>query len=71
MVSPRDISKKGGTTAIRLKFDSHDMEVELKKRHVIGSARGEVIRVAPHFYTTASEIAYVMEQIADIIKTRS
>jgi len=71
MVSPRDISKKGGTTAIRLKFDSHDMEVELKKRNVIGSARGEVIRVAPHFYTTASEIAYVMEQIADIIKMRS
>lgn len=70
MVSPRDISKKASTTAIRLDFDSHDMEVELKKRNVIGSARGNVIRVAPHFYTTANDIIYVMEQIADIIKTR-
>jgi len=70
MVSPRDISKKGGTTAIRLNFDSHEMEVELKKRNVIGSARGNVIRVAPHFYTTANDIIYVMAQIADIIKKR-
>ena len=70
MVSPRDISKKGGTTAIRLKFDSHEMELELKKRNVIGSARGNVIRVAPHFYTTANDIIFVMDQIADIIKKR-
>lgn len=68
MVSPRDISRKGGTTAIRMKFDSHEMEVELKKRHVIGSARGNVIRIAPHFYTTANDLAYVMEQVADIIQ---
>lgn len=66
MVSPRDITKKGGTTAIRLKMDSHQMEVELAKRNIIASARGNVIRVAPHFYTAANDIVYVMEQIKDI-----
>lgn len=70
MVSPRDISRKGATTAIRLKFDSHEMELELKRRNIIGSARGNVIRIAPHFYSTANDIAYVMEQVADIIQKR-
>lgn len=69
MVSPRDISKKGGTTAIRLRMDSHEMEVELAKRNIIASARGNVIRVAPHFYTTAKDIVYVMDQIKDIQST--
>lgn len=69
MISPRDIAKKGGTTAIRLKMDSHVMEHELANRNIIASARGNVIRVAPHFYTTANEIAHTMEQIRDIINT--
>lgn len=64
--SPWDVSKKGGTTAIELKMDSHLMELELKKRNIIGSARGNVIRVAPHFYTKPEEIVYVMEQIKEI-----
>jgi len=68
MISPRDISKKGGTTAIRLKMDSHEMEVELAKRNIIASARGKVIRVAPHFYTSAQDIVYVMDQIKDVIR---
>jgi len=67
MVSPRDVTKKCSNTAIRLKMDSHDMEVELSKRGIVCSARGDVIRVAPHFYNTASEVAYAMEQIKEII----
>lgn len=66
MVSPRDITKKGATTAIRLSMDSHQMEEELRNRNIIASARGNVIRVAPHFYTTADDIAYTMEQIKAI-----
>ena len=69
ITSPLDISKKGGTTAIRLRMNSHEMEVELRKRNIIASARGDVIRVAPHFYTTAKDLIYVMDQIQDIINT--
>lgn len=66
-VSPRDIRKKGGTTAIEIEMDSHKMETELKKRNIIASARGSVIRVAPHFYTLPHEVEYAMEQIRSIL----
>lgn len=68
-ISPLDINKKGGTTAILLpdSMDSHHMEVELRKRNIIASARGDVIRVAPHFYTKAEEIDIVLDNIADIL----
>ena len=67
LASPRDVSKKGSNTAIRLTMDSHDMEEELRARGIVGSARGDVIRIAPHFYNTASEVIYAMEQIKEII----
>ena len=67
MTSPRDITIKGPTTSIRV-ADSHHVEVELKKRNIIASARGDVIRVAPHFYTKKEEITTVMEQIKDVLR---
>ena len=67
LVSPSDIRKKGGTTAVRLEMDSHLMEKELAERNIIASARGDVIRVAPHFYTKPDEIEHVLDQIKDII----
>ena len=66
-VSPRDIRKKGGTTAIEINMNSHEMEVELRKRNIIASARGSVIRVAPHFYTLPHEVEFAMEQIRSIL----
>ncbi|KUO69645.1 MAG: hypothetical protein APF77_15230 [Clostridia bacterium BRH_c25] len=71
-VSPFDVSKKGGTTAIWVshKMGSHDMEVELRKRNIIASARGDVIRVAPHFYTKPQEIDYVLDQIKQILDSK-
>jgi selenocysteine lyase/cysteine desulfurase len=71
-ISPFDVNKKGGTTAIWVshKMNSHDMEVELRKRNIIGSARGDVIRVAPHFYTKPQEIDFVLDQIKNILDSR-
>ncbi len=65
-ISPFDVSKKGSTTAV-LVPDSHYVEVELKKKNIIASARGEVIRVAPHFYTKTQELDIVFDAIADIL----
>ena len=66
-ISPFDVSKKGPTTAI-LVPDSHHVELELKKRNIIASARGDVIRVAPHFYTRTQDLDIVFDAIADILK---
>lgn len=68
-ISPFDVSKKGGTTAIVVapKINSHEMEAELRKRNVIGSGRGDVIRIAPHFYTKPEEIDYALDTIKQIL----
>jgi selenocysteine lyase/cysteine desulfurase len=71
IASPLDINKKGGTTAIKLKMDSHLMEKKLAERNIIASARGDVIRVAPHFYTRPDDIEHVLDQIKDIIEKNS
>ncbi len=68
VVSPLDIKRKGGTTAIKVPMDSHHVEEELKKRNIIASARGEVIRIAPHFITRKQDIDTVLEQLQDIIR---
>ncbi|MDR2527783.1 MAG: aminotransferase class V-fold PLP-dependent enzyme [Synergistaceae bacterium] len=67
--SPFDVNKKGGTTAIYVgdKMDSHHMETALRKRNIIASARGEVIRVAPHFYTKPNELDVVLDAIKEIL----
>lgn len=70
VISPLDVRKKGGTTAIDVsdRTDSHYVETELKRRNIIASARGDVIRVAPHFYTKAEDLDIVFDAIADILK---
>ena len=68
VTSPRDVSKKGSTTSIDVPMDSHDLENELKNRNIIASARGEVIRIAPHFYTRFKDIDFVLDNIQEIIK---
>ncbi|SKC35962.1 aminotransferase class V-fold PLP-dependent enzyme [Maledivibacter halophilus] len=70
--SPFDVSMKGGTTAIQCghKVDSHTMEGLLRKRNIIGSGRGDVIRIAPHFYTKPDEIDYALDSIKDILEGR-
>lgn len=71
-ISPFDICKKGGTTAIVCgdKVDSHTMEQLLREKNVIGSGRGEVIRIAPHFYTKPEEIDYALDCIKEILDER-
>lgn len=67
LLSPRDVTKKGSTTAIRVD-DSHQVEVELKKNKIIASARGNAIRIAPHFYTTKENLVYAMDCLAGILR---
>ena len=66
ILSPLDVNKKGSTTAIKVD-DSHHVEDELKKQNIIASARGNAIRVAPHFYTTKENLDYVMDCLARVL----
>jgi len=71
-LSPLDVRMKGGTTAIVCghKYDSHTMEKLLRERNVIGSGRGDVIRLAPHFYTKVNEMDYALDMVKDILEGR-
>ncbi|MGI6358419.1 MAG: aminotransferase class V-fold PLP-dependent enzyme [Bacillota bacterium] len=66
LLSPREVSAKGATTAIKVP-DSHLMEEQLKRRDIIASARGEAIRIAPHFFTTEDDITAALWQIRNLL----
>jgi len=64
--SPLDIRKKGPTTAISVP-DPHAVEVELKKRRVVASARGPIIRFAPHFFVTHEDIDRALDALEEVL----
>lgn len=67
-ISPFDVNKKGGTTAVLITngMTGHDMEAELRRRNIIGSGRSNVIRFAPHFYTNPEEIDIALDTTKSI-----
>ena len=67
VVSPLDVSQKGATTAIEVPGDSHAVEVALKARQVVCSARGPVIRIAPHFFNTSGEIEVALDELVAVL----
>lgn len=69
VISPFDVTRKGPTTAIQVAEDqdSHHVEEEMKKKNIIVSARGEAVRVAPHFFTLEEEIETVMHELARVL----
>lgn len=69
IASPIEVSKKGSNTAIRVE-NASELEQFLKSKKMIVSARNDVIRIAPHFYNTAEEIARVIEEVAHALQTK-
>lgn len=69
-ISPFDVGRKGSTTAIQLEgiMDAKEMEDALRERKIIASSRGDVIRIAPHFFTKTWEIDYALDQIQEILR---
>jgi selenocysteine lyase/cysteine desulfurase len=68
-VGPTDMRRKGATTALRVP-DPHNMEERLKARGVVASARGDVIRIAPHLFTTSDDIDRAMFELRAILDER-
>ncbi|MGE5103005.1 MAG: aminotransferase class V-fold PLP-dependent enzyme [Deltaproteobacteria bacterium] len=60
-----DIRHKTATTAFIVR-DSHAVEEAMRARGVIPSARGSVIRLAPHFYNTIDDVDRALDTLADV-----
>jgi selenocysteine lyase/cysteine desulfurase len=58
-----DVSRKTATTAFVV-GDSHAVESAMRERGIIASARGEVIRLAPHFYSTIADVDRALDALA-------
>jgi selenocysteine lyase/cysteine desulfurase len=62
-----DVRRKAPTTAFRVPGDSADVERRLRARGVIASARGNVIRLAPHFYTSVDDVDQALDALAHVV----
>jgi len=64
-MGPTAPGAKAPTTAFRC-ADSHGVEVALRARGVLASARGPAIRLAPHFYNTTEDVDRALDALAEI-----
>ena len=65
--SPQDITKKGAITSIPVPSPDA-VETELKKRGILVSARGTVVRLAHHFFVTPEDIDRALDNLEEIIR---
>ena len=64
-----EVSHKTATTAFVVP-DSHAVEAAMRARGVLPSARGPVIRLAPHFYNTLDDVDCALDTLADVVRAR-
>ena len=64
-----DVRHKTATTAFVVP-DSHAVEAAMRARGVLPSARGPVIRLAPHFYNTLDDVDRALDTLADVVRPR-
>ena len=64
-----DLRRKTASTAFLCPGDSHAVEARLRERGVLASARGPVIRLAPHFYNTLEEMDAALDALAGILES--
>ena len=60
-----DLHCKTATTAFVVR-DSHAVEEAMRLRGIIPSARGSVIRLAPHFYNTIDDVDRALDTLAAV-----
>jgi selenocysteine lyase/cysteine desulfurase len=61
-----DMSRKTATTAFVVN-DSQSVELTMRRRGIIPSARGPVIRLSPHFYNTIADVDTALDVLASVI----
>lgn len=63
-----DVAEKTANTAF-IVADAHRVEHAMRQRGVIASARGPVIRLAPHFYSSLDDVDTALDALADVLGT--
>ena len=63
-----DPQRKTPSTAFVCPGDSHAVEVLMRRRGVIAAARGAVIRLAPHFYSTLAECDAALDALQAVFE---
>ena len=61
-----DVSRKTATTAFVV-HDSHAVEAAMRTRGVLPSARGPVLRLAPHFYNSIADVDAALDVLAEVV----
>jgi selenocysteine lyase/cysteine desulfurase len=61
-----DMSRKTASTAFVVS-DSHAVEVAMRRSGVLPSARGPVIRLAPHFYNTIEDVDVALDVLTAVV----
>lgn len=61
-----DVASKTVSTAFVVD-DSHGVEQKMRSRGIIASARGPVIRLAPHFYSTLEDCDRALDALAESV----
>lgn len=61
-----DMVRKTSTTAFVV-ADSHAVEIGMRARGILPSARGTVIRLAPHFYNTVNDVDVALDVLASVV----
>jgi selenocysteine lyase/cysteine desulfurase len=63
-----DLTRKTANTAF-IVHDAHGIEQAMRARGILPSARGPVIRLAPHFYNTIDDVDAALDLLAELIRT--
>jgi len=64
---PADAARRAPTTAFVVPGDSHDVEAAMRRRGVLPSARGPVVRLAPHFFNSLDDIDTALDTLTDVL----
>jgi selenocysteine lyase/cysteine desulfurase len=64
---PTDVAHKTASTAFIVK-DSPDVEIAMRAKGIIPSARGPVIRLAPHYYSTLADVDTALDVLASVTR---
>jgi len=64
LASPRDLSRKAANTAIRVGTRANEIERRLAAQGYVVAARNDVIRIAPHYYSTEEEVVGALRALA-------
>ena len=66
---PDDVRHKTASTAFVV-HDSHGVERAMRERGILASARGPVIRLAPHYYSTLEDVDAALDVLASVTSPR-